>query len=61
MTYEELPAALSPEDALAPNAAVIHEHAADYIKVFDAGTSGNLCRARAFGKATSNAAGAKAI
>src|SRR5262249_11560377 len=39
VTYEELPAAFSPQDALAPDAAVIHEHAGDYIKVFDAGTS----------------------
>jgi CO/xanthine dehydrogenase Mo-binding subunit len=43
VAYEELPAALSPEAALAADATIIHEHAADYIKVFDAGTSGNLC------------------
>ena len=48
VTYEELPASLSPQDALAPDAAVIHENAADYIKVFDAGTGGNLCSRTSF-------------
>ena len=48
VTFEELPAALSPQEALAPNAAIIHEHAADYIKVFDAGTCGNLCSRTSF-------------
>jgi CO/xanthine dehydrogenase Mo-binding subunit len=48
VTYEELPAALSPEEALSPDAAIIHEHAADYIKVFDAGTSANLCSRTSF-------------
>jgi CO/xanthine dehydrogenase Mo-binding subunit len=48
VTYEELPASLSPQDALAPDAAVIHENAAEYIKVFDAGTSGNLCSRTSF-------------
>lgn len=48
VTYEELSAALSPEEALSPDAAVIHEHAADYIKVFDAGTSANLCSRTGF-------------
>lgn len=45
--YEELPAALSPEQALA-DAAVIHEDAAAYIKVFDTGTAGNLCSRTSF-------------
>jgi CO/xanthine dehydrogenase Mo-binding subunit len=48
VTYEELPAALSPQEALSPDAAVIHEHAADYIKVFDAGTNANLCSRTSF-------------
>jgi len=48
VTYKELPASLSPQDALAPDAAVIHENAAEYIKVFDAGTSGNLCSRTSF-------------
>ena len=43
VAYAELPASLSPEAALAADAAIIHENAADYVKVFDAGTSGNLC------------------
>jgi CO/xanthine dehydrogenase Mo-binding subunit len=46
--YQELPAALSPDDALRPDAAVIHEHAAEYIKVFDTGTSANLCSRTSF-------------
>jgi CO/xanthine dehydrogenase Mo-binding subunit len=48
VTYQELPAALSPEEALSPDAAVIHKHAADYIKVFDAGTRANLCSRTSF-------------
>ena len=48
VNYEELPAALSPEEALAPEAAVIHEEAAAYIKVFDTGTQGNLCSRTSF-------------
>ena len=46
--YEEMSAALSPEEALAPEAAVIHEDAAAYIKVFDTGTDGNLCSRTSF-------------
>jgi CO/xanthine dehydrogenase Mo-binding subunit len=41
--YRELPAALTPTEALAPAAAVLHEHLAKYVKVFDAGSEGNLC------------------
>ena len=41
--YEELPAVLSPEEGLAEGAPILHEHLADYIKVFDAGSTGNLC------------------
>jgi CO/xanthine dehydrogenase Mo-binding subunit len=41
--YEELPAVLDPAAALAPDAPLVHEGAAQYIKVFDAGTDGNLC------------------
>ncbi len=41
--YEELPALLDPAAALAPGAALVHEDAVNYVKVFDAGTSGNLC------------------
>ncbi|MCW5771472.1 MAG: molybdopterin-dependent oxidoreductase, partial [Rhodospirillaceae bacterium] len=41
--YEELPAILSPEDAQAPGAAIVHEDLASYFKVFDAGSKGNIC------------------
>lgn len=46
--YEMLPAVLTPEDALAPGAAVLHEDADGYFKVFDAGTEGNLCSRTSF-------------
>ncbi len=48
VAYEELPAALSPEAALSADAAVIHEEAADFIKVFDTGTNRNLCSRTGF-------------
>jgi len=41
--YEELPAVLDPEEALAPNASLVHEASSSYEAVFDAGTEGNLC------------------
>lgn len=41
--YEELPAVLSPEAGLKPDAPILHEKLADYVKVFDAGSKGNLC------------------
>jgi CO/xanthine dehydrogenase Mo-binding subunit len=41
--YEELPAVLSPEEGLAEGAPILHENLADYVKVFDAGSAGNLC------------------
>ncbi len=41
--YEPLPAALDPAAALEPGAPLVHDDAASYIKVFDAGTAGNLC------------------
>jgi len=40
--YEELPALLSPEDAL-DSGVHIHEGVGQYFKVFDAGSQGNLC------------------
>lgn len=43
ITYEELPAVLSPEEGLAPDAPILHEQLDSYIKVFDAGSTGNLC------------------
>ena len=41
--YEELPAVLSPEEGLAKDAPILHEELESYIKVFDAGSTGNLC------------------
>ena len=41
--YEELPAILSPEAGLAPGATILHPDVANYVKVFDAGSEGNLC------------------
>ncbi|MET0507646.1 MAG: xanthine dehydrogenase family protein molybdopterin-binding subunit [Burkholderiaceae bacterium] len=41
--YEELPAAIDPADALAAGAPLVHDDAGAYVKVFDAGTVGNLC------------------
>ena len=41
--YEELPAVLDPEAALAVGAPLVHDDAASYIKVFDAGTVANVC------------------
>lgn len=41
--YEELPAVLSPEEGLAPGAPILHSDLAGYVKVFDAGSEGNLC------------------
>jgi len=41
--YEELPAILSPEAGLASWAAILHPDVANYVKVFDAGSEGNLC------------------
>ena len=41
--YEPLPAILSPEAALAPGAAWVHEDLASYFKVFEAICGGNVC------------------
>ncbi|MBM3393131.1 MAG: xanthine dehydrogenase family protein [Betaproteobacteria bacterium] len=46
--YEELPAVLSPEQGLAASAAVLHEKADQYFKVFDTGTQANLCSRTSF-------------
>ena len=40
--YEDLPVILSPDEALVPNAPLIHEHLDSYIKVFEALSSGNV-------------------
>ena len=41
--YEELPAILTPEEAVAPGAAIIHERLDSYFKVFPAIFGGNVC------------------
>ncbi len=46
--YQELPAVLTPDEALASGAPVLHEESAAYLKVFDAGTEGNLCSRTSF-------------
>jgi CO/xanthine dehydrogenase Mo-binding subunit len=46
--YEELPASLDPESALLPGAALVHDDASSYVKVFDAGTAGNVCSRTSF-------------
>lgn len=43
VTYEELPVAATPEAALEPGAPILHEELARYVKVFDAGSEGNIC------------------
>ena len=48
VTYQELPAALSAEEALLSDAAIIHEAAREYVKVFDTGTKANLCSRTSF-------------
>ena len=46
--YEELPASIDPEAALAPGAPLVHEDSGSYARVFDAGTEGNLCSRTSF-------------
>lgn len=41
--YELLPAALDPMEALEPDAPKVHDDSASYVKVFDAGSEGNVC------------------
>lgn len=43
VAYEELPAVLTPEAALAGGAPIVHEDLDSYFKSFDAGSAGNLC------------------
>lgn len=40
--YEELPAVLTPEAGIAPDAPLLHENLHSYFKVFDAGSEGNI-------------------
>ena len=57
--YEELPAVLSPEAGIAPGAPILHEKLADYIKVFDAGSSGNIASRTRFEEGDVDAAWAE--
>ena len=41
--YEALPSVVDPVAALEPGAPLVHDDAAAYVKVFDAGTEGNVC------------------
>ena len=40
--YDELPAVLDPAEALT-SSTLVHEHLGEYFKIFDTGSSGNLC------------------
>jgi CO/xanthine dehydrogenase Mo-binding subunit len=53
--YEELPAILTPEDALKPGAAIIHEDLDSYFKVFDTGSRGNICSRTDFAQGDASA------
>jgi CO/xanthine dehydrogenase Mo-binding subunit len=57
--YEELPAVLAPEDALATDAPILHEELDQYVKVFDTGSSGNLCSRTLFAEGDVDSAWAK--
>jgi CO/xanthine dehydrogenase Mo-binding subunit len=48
--YEVLPAVVDPEAAVAPGAPLVHDDAASYVKVFDAGTQGNVCSRTSLGE-----------
>ena len=41
--YEVLPAVVDPAEAVADGAPLVHDDAASYVRVFDAGTAGNVC------------------
>jgi CO/xanthine dehydrogenase Mo-binding subunit len=57
--YEPLPAALDPAGALEPGAPLVHDDAAAYARVFDAGTDGNLCSRTALREGDADAAWAQ--
>lgn len=46
--YEVLEAALDPVEALRPGAPLVHDDATVFVKVFDAGTQGNVCSRSSF-------------
>ena len=51
--YAELPALLSPEEALASDV-LVHERVEEYFKIFDAGSKGNLCSRTEFSEGDIN-------
>ncbi len=57
--YEELPAVLSPEEGIAVGAPILHEDLARYIKVFDAGSAGNVASRTRFEEGNVDAAWAE--
>lgn len=57
--YEPLPAVLDPAEALAPGAPLVHEASDRYVRVFDAGTHGNLCSRTALREGDADAAWAQ--
>ncbi|WP_170760828.1 xanthine dehydrogenase family protein molybdopterin-binding subunit [Ruegeria lacuscaerulensis] len=54
--YEELPAVLSPEQGLEPDAPILHENLQEYVKVFDAGSEGNLAARTVFSEGDADSA-----
>lgn len=46
--YEVLDAVLDPVQALRPGSALVHDDASAFVKVFDAGTQGNVCSRSSF-------------
>jgi len=56
VTYEELPAILTPEEAMAPNAALVHEDDAANFRIFQTECGGNLAWACAFSEGDVDAA-----
>lgn len=56
VTYEELPAILSPNEAMAPNAALVHEDDAANFQIFQTECGGNLAWACAFSEGDVDAA-----
>ena len=54
--YEVLPSVVDPAAALEPGAPLVHDNAASYIKVFDAGTKDNVCSRTEFRTGDADAA-----
>src|ERR1700741_540745 len=54
--YRELAAVLTPAQALAPGAPLLDDDLARYVKVFDAGSEGNLCSRTSYAEGDVDAA-----